>query len=126
MPETGWRRRFDDPIPLSDGGELRTLLDAGRYVDALPRSKHEREEWQAVTEVLLSAVEGREPVSLLRIALCWPYTKAARRKGHGAAERRSRLAHAVPATRRMDRCRRLAERVIAEPRNARADTTSST
>jgi hypothetical protein len=34
-----------------------------RYVDALPRSMHEREEWQAVMEVLLSAVEGREPVS---------------------------------------------------------------
>jgi hypothetical protein len=31
-------------------------------------SIHERE-WQAVMEVLLSAVEGREPVSLLRIAL---------------------------------------------------------
>jgi hypothetical protein len=30
---------------------------------------HEREEWQTVMEVLLSAVEGREPVSLLRIAL---------------------------------------------------------
>jgi hypothetical protein len=35
----------------------------------LPRSIHEREEWQAVMEVLLSAVEGREPVGLLRIAL---------------------------------------------------------
>jgi hypothetical protein len=40
---------------MPDGGELRTLLDAGRYVDALPSSMHEREEWQAVMEVLLSA-----------------------------------------------------------------------
>jgi hypothetical protein len=64
-----WSRPFDEPIVLPDGGELRTLLDAGRYVDALPRSMHEREEWQTVMEVLLSAVEGREPVSLLRIAL---------------------------------------------------------
>ena len=63
-----WSRPFDEPIPLPDGGELRTLLDAGRYVDALPRSMHEREEWKTVMEVLLSAVEG-EPVSLLRIAL---------------------------------------------------------
>jgi hypothetical protein len=58
---TDWSRRFDEPIPLPDGGELRTLLDAGRYVDALPRNMHEREEWQMVMEVLLSAVEGREP-----------------------------------------------------------------
>jgi hypothetical protein len=69
MTAKGWSARFDDPIPLPDGGELRTLLDAGRYVDALPPSMHEREEWQAVMEVPLSAVEGREPVRLLRIAL---------------------------------------------------------
>jgi hypothetical protein len=41
-----WSRAFDEPIVLPDGGELRTLLDAGRYVDALPPSMHEREEWQ--------------------------------------------------------------------------------
>jgi hypothetical protein len=29
----GWTREFDEPIPLPDGGELRTLLDAGHYVD---------------------------------------------------------------------------------------------
>jgi hypothetical protein len=37
-----WSREFDKPIPLPDGGELRTLLDAGRYVDGLARSVHER------------------------------------------------------------------------------------
>jgi hypothetical protein len=62
-----WSRKFDEPIPLPSGGELRTLLDAGRYVDA--RSMHEREEWQMVMEVLLSAVEGREPVRLVHVAL---------------------------------------------------------
>jgi hypothetical protein len=65
----GWSREFDEPIPLPDGGELRTLIDAGRYVDALPRSMLEREEWQAVMEVLLSAVKGREPVRLVQVAL---------------------------------------------------------
>ena len=69
MTDRGWKRAFEDPIPLPDGGELRTLLDAGRYVDALPRSMHEREEWQMVMEVLLSAVEGREPVRLVQVAL---------------------------------------------------------
>jgi hypothetical protein len=65
----GWKREFDEPIPLPDGGELRTLLDAGHYVDKLRRNMHEREEWQAVMEVLLSAVEGREPVRLAQVAL---------------------------------------------------------
>jgi hypothetical protein len=62
---TDWARRFDEPIPLPDGGELRTLQDAGRYVDNLPRSMHERVEWQTVMEVLLSAAEGCEPVRLV-------------------------------------------------------------
>ena len=39
-----WSREFDEPIALPDGGELRTLLDAGRYVDALPRSRHAKAE----------------------------------------------------------------------------------
>jgi hypothetical protein len=65
----GWGREFDDPIELPDGRQLVTLEDAGRYIDALPRSMHEREEWQMVMEVLLSAVEGREPVRLVHIAL---------------------------------------------------------
>jgi hypothetical protein len=64
-----WSREFDEPIPLPDGGELRTPLDAGRYVDALPPSTLEREEWQTVMEVLLSTVEGREPVRLAQVAL---------------------------------------------------------
>jgi hypothetical protein len=69
MPDRGWSRAFDEPIPLPDGGELRTQLDAGHYVDKLPRSMQEREVWQAVMEVLLSAVEGREPVRLVQVAL---------------------------------------------------------
>jgi hypothetical protein len=46
-----WSARFHEPIPLPDGGELRTLIDAGRYVAALPLGTHQREEWQAVMEV---------------------------------------------------------------------------
>jgi hypothetical protein len=76
----GWSREFDDPIPLPDDGELRTLLDAGRYVDALPRSMHEREEWQMVMEVLLSAVEGREPVRLAQVALTLALQESKRSK----------------------------------------------
>jgi hypothetical protein len=58
MAAKGWSRKFDEPIPLPNGRELVTLEDAGRYVDALPRRVHEREEWQTVMEVLLLAVEA--------------------------------------------------------------------
>ena len=86
-----WSRTFDEPIPLPDGGELRTLLDAGRYVDELPRSMHEREEWKTVMEVLLSAVDGREPVSLLRNALTLALQESGPTRGHGADETDSAL-----------------------------------
>ncbi len=64
-----WSRPFDDPIVLPDGGELRTLLDAGRYVDALPRSMHEREGVANGDGSPAMAVEGREPVRLVHVAL---------------------------------------------------------
>jgi hypothetical protein len=32
MAETGWGRPFDCPIPLPDGGGLRTLRDAGNCI----------------------------------------------------------------------------------------------
>ena len=64
-----WTRQFDEPIVLPDGGELRTLLDAGRYVETLPKAKHDRPEWQTAMRMLLMAAEGRGPVMFAHIAL---------------------------------------------------------
>jgi hypothetical protein len=41
--QTGWSRHFFDPIPTGDGGEFRTLRDAGVYILALPPAEAERE-----------------------------------------------------------------------------------
>ena len=64
-----WSRCFDEPIPLSDGRLLRTLLDAGRYVAELPRPQHERPEWQKATALLLGAAEGRSPLMFANAVL---------------------------------------------------------
>jgi hypothetical protein len=32
MPNKGWQRKFDDPIPLPGGRKLVTLRDAGDYI----------------------------------------------------------------------------------------------
>ena len=70
MPSAkGWLQRFDEPIPLPEGGELRTLLDASLYIEALPKEKFHRTEWRAATEILWSAAEGKLPVSFSSIAL---------------------------------------------------------
>jgi hypothetical protein len=57
-----WSRQFDEPIPLPDGGEL-------RYIEALPKAKHQRPEWQTATEMLLMAAEGRGPMIFAHIAM---------------------------------------------------------
>jgi hypothetical protein len=46
MPDKGWSRAFDDPIPLPRGRQLVTLEDAGTYITKLPKAGHEAPEWQ--------------------------------------------------------------------------------
>jgi hypothetical protein len=90
-----WTRQFDEPIPLPDGRLLRTLLDAGRYVEQLPKAQHERAEWQRATGLLLMATEGAGPVMFANVALMralqidlrddrdWRTTRLARLTGNG-------------------------------------------
>jgi hypothetical protein len=47
MADAGWRRPFDDPIPLLRDRELVTLQNAGKYITKLPKAEHEAPEWQA-------------------------------------------------------------------------------
>jgi hypothetical protein len=47
VPERGWKRPFDDPIPLLRGRELGHPQDAGTYIMKLPKAEHEAPEWQA-------------------------------------------------------------------------------
>jgi hypothetical protein len=54
----GWKRKFDDPIPLPRGRQLVTLEDAGRYITKLPKAEHEAEEWQAAMEALMLVARG--------------------------------------------------------------------
>jgi hypothetical protein len=67
--QKGWSRQFDDPIPTGDGGELRTLRDAGVCILALPPAEAEREYWQVAMECLISAAEKGGIVMMARIAM---------------------------------------------------------
>ena len=64
-----WSRSFHVPIPLPDGRMLRTLRDAGDYIQALPGAKHKQPEWQIAAEMLLAAVEGSGPLMFAEIAM---------------------------------------------------------
>ena len=57
------------PRLVAAARDLRTLLDAGRYVEALPKAKHDRPEWQTAIRFLLMAAEGRLPVMFAHVAM---------------------------------------------------------
>jgi hypothetical protein len=52
-----WDTKFDDPIPLPDGGELVMLKDAGEYIRQLPTDIRESDRWQIAIKDLSRAVE---------------------------------------------------------------------
>ena len=64
-----WSRAFHVPITTPDGLTLRTLRDAGEYIQALPRSKHKQPEWEIAAKTLLEAVEGKGPLMFAEIAM---------------------------------------------------------
>jgi hypothetical protein len=69
MAKRNWQREFDRPILLPKGRELRSLIDADRYIKKLHRQKRQRPEWRIAIRVLLMAAEGHMPVTVANIAL---------------------------------------------------------
>jgi hypothetical protein len=54
-----WSCPFEDPIPLPRGREILTLQDAANYIIRLSKAEQNATEWQAATEALIMAAEGR-------------------------------------------------------------------
>jgi hypothetical protein len=67
--DRGWKRRFDDPIPLPRGRQLVTLEDAGTYITKLPKAEHEAAEWQAAMEALILVATSGGPTMFARIGI---------------------------------------------------------
>src|SRR5258707_15173559 len=65
----GWKRPFDEPIPLPRGRQLVTLKDAANYIQKLPKAEQMLEEWQAAVEALLLVVELDGPTMMARISM---------------------------------------------------------
>ena len=58
MADMAWQRKFEDPIPLSDGRKLVTLRDAADYITSLPKKESDLPEWQTAIEVLMLVARG--------------------------------------------------------------------
>ena len=65
----GWKRSFDDPIPLPGGRHLVTLEDAGNFITKLPKAEHEAPEWQAAMEALILVATAGGPTMFARIGV---------------------------------------------------------
>ena len=70
MADNGWRRKFEDPIPLPDGRQLVTLRDAADYITSLPKKESDLPEWQTAIEVLM-LVSRSGPTMMARIGMMW-------------------------------------------------------
>jgi hypothetical protein len=69
LSATGWKRPFDDPIPLPRGRQLVTLEDAAGYIQELPKAEQDFAEWQAAVEAMLLVVEHNGPTMMTRIGV---------------------------------------------------------
>ena len=62
----GWRRRFEDPIPLPRGRQLVTLMDAADYITRFPKAEQEAAPWKLAAELLMLVGEhGGDPTFLV-------------------------------------------------------------
>jgi hypothetical protein len=64
----GWKRPFEEPIPLPRG-RLVTLEDAGDYITKLPKAEHTAPEWQAAMEGLMLVATLGGPTMFARIGV---------------------------------------------------------
>jgi hypothetical protein len=69
VADRGWKRRFDEPIPLPRSRRLVTLEDAGTYITMLPKAEHEAPEWQAAMEALILVATSGGPTMFARIGI---------------------------------------------------------
>jgi hypothetical protein len=64
-----WSTPFEDPIYQPKGRQLVTLQDAAAFIMKLPKAEQQLEEWQAATEALIMAAEGRGPLMHARVGV---------------------------------------------------------
>jgi hypothetical protein len=69
MARRGWKRPFDDPIPVPRGRQLVTLEDAAKYIQRRPKAEQQLAEWQTAVEAMLVVVDHNGPTMMARIGV---------------------------------------------------------
>lgn len=64
-----WTAMFPEPIPLPSGKKLRTLRDAGKFIEKLPAAEVVKPDWQTALHVVLQAADHGGPIFFARLAI---------------------------------------------------------
>ena len=56
--ERGRQREFDDPIPLPSSGQMKTLEDAARFIQKLPKAEQQRAHCSSPSRLSSTALRG--------------------------------------------------------------------
>lgn len=64
-----WSRHFREPIPIPGREPIKTLLDAGLFIDALSDTEKAETRWQDAVEALMLVVELNGPTEFARIGM---------------------------------------------------------
>ncbi len=67
--KAAWLAKFEDPIPLPDGGTIKTLSDARAYMLTLSEREQLEQRWQDAARYVLKAVEERAFIFFARLAV---------------------------------------------------------
>lgn len=62
-------KRFEPPIPVPKGPPLKTIGEAVKYIDKLPKKEQLVEEWQDALGALILVVEGDGPAMFARMGI---------------------------------------------------------
>jgi hypothetical protein len=57
--KAAWTAKFDDPIPLPEGGSIKTLSEARRYMLTLSEREQMEQRWQDAANYVLKSIEQR-------------------------------------------------------------------
>jgi hypothetical protein len=79
VADRGWKRRFENPIPLPRGRQLDTLDAAGDYITKLSEADHAAAEWQAAMEALILVATSGGPTMFARIGIMQALNRHAER-----------------------------------------------
>lgn len=61
LPARYLAAKLAEPLPTTDGGTLRTIGDAIKYMTALPKHREQKNAWQCACKLILA----REPVEAI-------------------------------------------------------------